>query len=265
MTLSLSRIESAEKASKVSAQSPAWSRKPWPSATVARVDWRVLASPANTSGGCRASSSRARSSAAGSGQSGCWAAGNARQEPGAQGLGGVRTVGFIGTSSQKDALVRMSSEVVEPAPLPGGLDGPPVVVAAHPGDGLAGVQAVEDGQGGQGGAGAADPAAAGDLDPLPGQRPPVGLAKGVEGVATVGRDPEVRPPDPPARPGGRGALPQDQGEVGRAGRVAQPPPPHPGPAGQGDQPGLVLPAGDADVMVLVAHALPLPLVPLRAE
>jgi hypothetical protein len=101
MTLSLSRIESAEKASNDSAQSPAWSRKPWPEATVARVDWRVLASPANTSGGCLASSSRTRSWAGWSGQSGCWAAGSARQESGAQ--EGVRTVGLMAPSSQKRA------------------------------------------------------------------------------------------------------------------------------------------------------------------
>ena len=58
--------------------------------------------------------------------------GGRERPPGAwrPGLGGVRTVGFIGTSSQKDALVRMSSEVVEPAPLPGRLDRPPVVARA---------------------------------------------------------------------------------------------------------------------------------------
>ena len=78
-----------------------------PGGTVARVDWRVLASPANTSGGCLASSSRTRSRASGSGQSGCWAAGNARQDSGAQAVDGVRTVGFIGVSSQKGAVTRM--------------------------------------------------------------------------------------------------------------------------------------------------------------
>ena len=81
---------------------PAWSRKPCPEATVARVDCRVLASPAKTSGGWEASSLRTWSSGAGSGHSGCCAAGNARQESGAQGWVGVRTVGFIAISSQNN-------------------------------------------------------------------------------------------------------------------------------------------------------------------
>src|SRR5918994_192109 len=187
MTLSLSRIESAEKASKVSAQSPAWSRKPCPSATVARVDWRVLASPANTSGGWAASSPRTRSRTAGSGQSGCWAAGNARQESGAQGLDGVSTVGFIGLSSQMGAgaCISGSPHGAEPAPLPWRLDGPPVVVGAHPADGLAGAETVEDGQGGQGGAGAADAAAA----PFPRTR-----AKSAGPAGSPSRRPRTRAP-----------------------------------------------------------------------
>ena len=46
-----SRMPSAEKASKDSAQSPAWSRNARPSATWARAAVRFRASPANTSGG----------------------------------------------------------------------------------------------------------------------------------------------------------------------------------------------------------------------
>ena len=42
-----------------------------------------------------------------SGQWGCWAAGSARQDSGAQDAAGVRTVGFIGISSQKGAVARM--------------------------------------------------------------------------------------------------------------------------------------------------------------
>jgi hypothetical protein len=42
-----------------------------------------------------------------SGQWGCWAAGSARQDSGAQDAEGVRTVGFIGISSQKGAVARM--------------------------------------------------------------------------------------------------------------------------------------------------------------
>ncbi len=64
-------MTSAENASKDSAQSPAWSRKASPAATEPRVLVRARASPAKTSGGNPARVLRARSSAAGSGQSGC--------------------------------------------------------------------------------------------------------------------------------------------------------------------------------------------------
>ncbi len=75
ITLSLSRIESAEKASKLSAQSPACNRNAPPSPTRASCSWRLLASPAKTRGGWVASVFCTRSSDAGSGHSGCWAAG----------------------------------------------------------------------------------------------------------------------------------------------------------------------------------------------
>jgi hypothetical protein len=135
---------------------------------------------------------------------------------------------------------RGSADGAEPPPLPWRLDGPPMVVVADPGDGLVGGEAVEDGKGGQGGPGAAEATAAGDLDPLTAGRAPVGLVEGVEGLVPVGRDPEVRPADAPVRPAGRRPAGQDQGEVGRAGGIGQPPPPDPGAAGEGDQPGLVL-------------------------
>ena len=80
MILSLSRMESAVCSAKDSAQSPAWSRKASPSATW--PSWRVRsrASPANTSGGSVDSVASAFLSASASGQSGCWAAGNFRQD-----------------------------------------------------------------------------------------------------------------------------------------------------------------------------------------
>src|SRR5688572_13634571 len=79
MTLSLSRMASAENSLNDSAQSPACSRKARPAATSASawVSWR--ASPANTSGGSVESCFRARSRAAWSGHSGCWSAGRSRQ------------------------------------------------------------------------------------------------------------------------------------------------------------------------------------------
>jgi hypothetical protein len=51
MTCSFSRMLTAEKVSKLSAQSPAWRRKARPSATRPRAAVRLRASPANTSGG----------------------------------------------------------------------------------------------------------------------------------------------------------------------------------------------------------------------
>src|ERR1700730_7252871 len=84
MTLSLSRMLSAEKSAKDSAQSPACNKKPLPSLTRASPAFNDRASPANTSGGMRRSSSTARSTAAGSGQSGCCAARWWRQLAGSQ-------------------------------------------------------------------------------------------------------------------------------------------------------------------------------------
>jgi hypothetical protein len=67
------------------------------------------------------------------------------------------------------AIKELLADLAEPSPLPDGLDGPAVVVAANPGECLAWGEAVEDGQCRQGGSGAADAAAAGDLDALPGE------------------------------------------------------------------------------------------------
>ena len=79
ITLSLSRMLSAEKSAKDSAQSPAWSRKARPAATSASALVRFRASPANTSGGRPASCLSALSRAASSGHSGCCPAGCSRQ------------------------------------------------------------------------------------------------------------------------------------------------------------------------------------------
>src|SRR5437016_10422050 len=84
MTLSLSRMLSAVKASNDSAQSPAWSRNALPSATSPSAAVRLRASPANTSGGRTASRLRTSSSRPPSGHSGCWPAGSARQLLGVQ-------------------------------------------------------------------------------------------------------------------------------------------------------------------------------------
>ena len=59
MTRSFSRMLSAENSSKLSAQSPAWSRKASPAATWASDACSERASPANTSGGKPASVLRA--------------------------------------------------------------------------------------------------------------------------------------------------------------------------------------------------------------
>src|SRR5579875_800470 len=85
ITLSLSRMESAVKSAKLSAQSPACRRKEWPVATRPSA-WRsARASPAKTSGGNVDNVLRARSRAPASGQSGCWAAGRSRQLDGIHG------------------------------------------------------------------------------------------------------------------------------------------------------------------------------------
>ena len=80
MIFSLSRMESAEKSAKDSAQSPAWSRKARPSATSANWDVKRRASPAKTSGGRVESWASAFLSASASGHSGCCAAGNRRHD-----------------------------------------------------------------------------------------------------------------------------------------------------------------------------------------
>src|SRR5918998_3856916 len=82
MTFSLSRMTSAENDSNDSAQSPACSRNALPSATSASWAVSARASPAKTSGGSEPRCLRAPSSAASSGQAGCWAAGLCRHEGG---------------------------------------------------------------------------------------------------------------------------------------------------------------------------------------
>src|SRR5438270_34751 len=84
MTFSLSLIESAEKPSKDSAQSPACSRKARPSATSPNAAVNRRASPANTSGGRAARRLRTSSTRPSSGHSGCWLTGRARQVLGVQ-------------------------------------------------------------------------------------------------------------------------------------------------------------------------------------
>jgi hypothetical protein len=125
--------------------------------------------------------------------------------------------------------------------LPGGFDRPAVVVAAGPGECFARGEAVEDGQRGEGGSGAADAAAASDFDAFAGVCPVVGFVEGVQGVVAVGRDPEVGPADAPVGPSRDRSVGQDQGEVGGAGGIAQPPAADSGSAGQGDQPRAVQP------------------------
>src|SRR6266704_3365359 len=91
MTLSLSRIESAENASNDSAQSPAWSRNPWPAATRASSPCRLRTSPANTSGGSLATRPSTSSRASGSGHRGCCAASRRRHDPGVHASGPARS------------------------------------------------------------------------------------------------------------------------------------------------------------------------------
>ncbi len=66
-TQNVSRILLAVNSAKLSAQSPPWSRKALPSATCARLDIKLRASPANTSGGWVFSRASTADSAAGSG------------------------------------------------------------------------------------------------------------------------------------------------------------------------------------------------------
>src|SRR5205809_659154 len=86
ITLSLSRMLSAVNSANDSAQSPAWSRKPSPLLTAASDSRNERASPANTSGGMRRSSSVTSSSSAVSGHSGWCAAGRRRQLDGQLGV-----------------------------------------------------------------------------------------------------------------------------------------------------------------------------------
>ena len=85
MIFNLSRMESAEKSAKDSAQSPAWSRKAWPFATSANWEVKRRASPAKTSGGSADNCASAFFSASASGHSGCCAAVNWRHDAALQG------------------------------------------------------------------------------------------------------------------------------------------------------------------------------------
>ena len=131
MTFSLSRMASAVKSSKDSAQSPAWSRKARPAATWASADRSRRASPANTSGGSTDSAFRLVSSAAGSGQSGCCPAGRSRHELGVHTVSTPYSV--VRTDAEHKAVSRRSGRdrsVRRPAAWPhrAGIDpsgGPP--------------------------------------------------------------------------------------------------------------------------------------------
>src|SRR6056297_163475 len=93
MRRSFSRMLSAENSSKLSAQSPAWSKNARPAATRASSDCSDRASPANTSGGideiCFSDASRAPLS----GQSGCWPTGRSCHDDGDHGprVSGIRS------------------------------------------------------------------------------------------------------------------------------------------------------------------------------
>src|SRR5213075_1853129 len=84
-------------------------------------------------------------------------------------------------------------------PLPRCLDRVPVVVLADVADGAVRRYPVEDGEAGEGGTGPAAPATAGHLDPLR-AGPFPRLAQHLAGQRAVGRQPEVRPAQPPALP-----------------------------------------------------------------
>src|SRR6266540_4474753 len=84
MTRSFSRMLTAEKSSKLSAQSPACRRNALPAATRASELWRARASPAKTRGGKALICLTARSRSASSGHSGCCAAGKPFQDVGDQ-------------------------------------------------------------------------------------------------------------------------------------------------------------------------------------
>ena len=84
MIFSFSRMRIVEISLNDSTQSPAWSRNARPSITLARLSRSARASPAKTSGGLAVRRSTAASTAAPSGQSGCWSAVRSRQERGDQ-------------------------------------------------------------------------------------------------------------------------------------------------------------------------------------
>ena len=93
-----------------------------------------------------------------------------------------------------------------------GLHRPPVVVLAHPRHGVVGRDTAHDGQDRHGRARAADPAAAGDLDPLD-PRPRVRLAQCGHGPARSSRAAGSHArPDPPVLPAGH---PRGPGRAGR--------------------------------------------------
>src|SRR4051812_7971022 len=114
MIFSLSRMPSAVNALNDSAQSPAWSRKALPSATLASESVSERASPANTSGGRPESSRSTASSATSSGHSGCCTAGRLRQESGDQGEPGGAAAAVIGIAASEvgagDALAGRALE-----------------------------------------------------------------------------------------------------------------------------------------------------------
>ena len=100
---------------------------------------------------------------------------------------------------------RLQPKVPDEAALPGRLHGAWRVVLPDVGDRLAAGHAVEHRDAGKRRAGPAVPSGTGDLDPLC-LRPCPGLAQRLGGIRPVGREPEVRPADPPGRPGKGGRL-----------------------------------------------------------
>ena len=104
MTLSLSRMASAENSAKDSAQSPACRRNACPAATCPSDATRRRASPANTNGGRAASSFRTCSSPSSSGHSGCCAAGSCRQR------WGLHSAGLMGLQRKCSAPTLVTCE-----------------------------------------------------------------------------------------------------------------------------------------------------------
>src|SRR5690606_7903561 len=97
-------------------------------------------------------------------------------------------------------------EALDPAALPGRLDGARVVVGAGPGGGFGGGDAGQDGQAGDDGAGAAAGAAAGDFDPLARTGVLRQGADQADRLIAVARQQEGRPVDPLVRPGQPGVV-----------------------------------------------------------